>query len=77
MTGKTENNGPRRDLADTSPTWVREALEPDQMASARQPLGRQVLSRRTVILLWGLRFYVVLMVILVAVQTWNVFHAGK
>jgi hypothetical protein len=56
---------------------VREVLEPDQLANAKHRLGRQVLSRQTVILFWGLRFYVLLMVVLVAVQTWNAFHAGK
>lgn len=57
--------------------WVHEVLEPDQFSRAKQPFGRQALSRRTVILLWGLRVYVVLMVLLVALQTWNAFHAAR
>jgi hypothetical protein len=35
------------------------------------------LSRRTILLLWVLRVYVVLMVLLVALQTWNAFHTAQ
>jgi hypothetical protein len=57
--------------------WVRELLEPDQLSRARKRLGLQALSRRTVILLWGLRVYVLLMVLLVVVETWNAFHSAR
>jgi hypothetical protein len=56
---------------------VHEVLEPDQLSKAKQPFGRQEMSRRTIVLLWGLRVYVVLMVLLVVLQTWNAFHAAK
>lgn len=63
-------------LPDPAALWVHEVLEPDQLSRAKQPFGRQALSRGTIILLWGLRIYVVLMVLLVALQTWNAFHAA-
>jgi hypothetical protein len=56
---------------------VHEVLEPDQFSTAKQPFGRQALSRRTILLLWVLRVYVVLMVLLVALQTWNAFHTAR
>jgi hypothetical protein len=77
MTGAPEKGRPERDRSGISPIWVREVLEPDQLVGGKHGLGRQVLSRRAVLLLWGLRFYVLLMVILVAVQAWNAFHAAK
>ena len=61
----------------TTNSWVHEVLEPDQFSTAKQPLGRQALSRRTIILLWGLRVYVALMVLLVGLQTWNAFHTAR
>jgi len=64
-------------LPNPSSNWVYEVLEPDQLSTAKQPFGRQALNRRTVILLWGLRVYVVLMVLLVALQTWNAFHSAQ
>jgi hypothetical protein len=63
-------------LPNPAALWVHEVLEPDQFSTAKQPFGRQALSRRTVILLWGLRVYVVLMVLLVALQTWNAIHSA-
>jgi hypothetical protein len=57
-------------------TWVHEVLEPDQLSTAKQSFGRRTLSRRTVILLWALRIYVLLMVFLIAFQAWNALHAG-
>jgi hypothetical protein len=77
MTANADDRGSRPCPAGAPPAWVREVLEPDQLAKAKGPLNRQALSRRTMLLLWGLRFYVLLMVILVAVQTWNAFHTGK
>lgn len=64
-------------LPNPATLWVHEVLEPDQFSAAKQPFGRQALSRRTVLLLWGLRVYVVLMVLLVAMQTWNAFHNAQ
>ena len=57
-------------------TWVHEVLEPDQLSTAKQRFGRHTLGRRTVVLLWALRIYVLLMVFLIAFQAWNALHAG-
>jgi hypothetical protein len=58
---------------DTS-SWVREVLEPDQLSSAKnmQLVGRRQLKRGTVIILWALRLYVVLMMLIIAYQIWSV-----
>jgi hypothetical protein len=56
--------------------WVHEALEPDQLSTAKQRFGRRKLSRSTILLLWGLRAYVLLMSLLIAFQIWNALHAG-
>jgi len=57
-------------------TWVHEVLEPDQLSTAKQRFGRRTLDRRTLVLLWALRVYVLLMVFLIAFQAWNALHAG-
>lgn len=54
--------------------WVQEVLEPDQLSSAKLQFGRRTFNRKTLVLLWGLRVYVVLMVVLIAFQIWNAFH---
>ena len=56
--------------------WVHEVLEPDQLSTAKQGFGRRTLSRGTLALLWAMRIYVILMVILIAFQVWNALHAG-
>lgn len=56
--------------------WVHEVLEPDQLSAVKQRFGRRRLSRSTLLLLWGLRAYVLLMVLLIAFQIWNALHAG-
>jgi hypothetical protein len=57
---------------DTS-SWVREVLEPDQLSSAKntQHVGRRQLKTGTVIILWSLRLYVVLMMFIIAFQIWT------
>ena len=77
MTSNTEIRQQQAEFPKHAAIWVHEALEPDQLSTAKQPFGRQALSRRTIILLWGLRVYVVLMVLLVALQTWNAFHNAQ
>jgi hypothetical protein len=57
-------------------TWVHDVLEPDQLSTAQQRFGRRTLSQGTLLLLWGLRIYVVLMVLLIAFQVWNALQAG-
>lgn len=61
---------------DTS-SWVREVLEPDQLSSAKnmQHVGRRQLKPGTVIVLWVLRFYVVLMMLIIAYQIWSVMQS--
>jgi len=54
--------------------WVHEVLEPDQLSTAKQRFGRARLTRGTVVLLWGLRVYVLLMTYLIGVQIWNALH---
>jgi hypothetical protein len=53
-------------------TWVRDVLEPDQLSTAkRRPLaGRRQLSPGTLIILWALRLYVVVMMFIIAYQIW-------
>ena len=57
-------------------TWVHEVLEPDQLSRAKQSFGRRALGRRTLVLFWALRIYVLLMVFLIAFQAWNALHVG-
>lgn len=57
-------------------SWVYEVLEPEQLSTAKQHFGRCQLSRGTLILLWGLRIYVLLMVCLIALQIWNALHGA-
>jgi hypothetical protein len=71
-----ETAEPMNTLPKPTGTWVREVLEPDQLSTAKARLGRRLLSRRTIIVLWALRIYVLLMGLLIALQIWNAFHAG-
>jgi len=56
------------------PAWVRQVLEPDQLSTAKHGYGRAKLTGGTMLLLWGLRVYVLLMTVLIGVQIWNVMH---
>jgi len=56
--------------------WVHEVLEPDQFSTAKPRFGRRLLSRKIVLLLWMLRIYVIMMVLLIGLQMWNALHAG-
>lgn len=62
---------------DAAQALVRETLEPDQLAEAKGRLGRRRLTKKTMLLLWGLRFYVGLMVLLIAFQIWNALHGAS
>jgi len=77
MSSKKEIRRPQAAPPKDASRWVHEVLEPDQLSKAKYRFGRQALNRRTIILLWGLRVYVFLMVLLVARQTWNAFHAAR
>lgn len=56
--------------------WVRDVLEPDQLVEAKEQmrLGRKRLGRGTRILMWGLRVYVLFMLVVVADQVWVTLH---
>lgn len=57
-------------------TWVHESLEPDQLSTAKPRFGRRALSRGTLVILWALRVYVIVMVLLIGLQIWNAIHGG-
>jgi hypothetical protein len=47
---------------------VLDALETDQLVSAKRPYGRRKLGPMTRALMWGLRFYVLLTLVVVVDQ---------
>lgn len=57
-------------------TWVHEVLEPAQLSTNKPRFGRAKLTGGTVLLLWGLRIYLLLMIVLIGVQIWTALHAG-
>jgi hypothetical protein len=61
----------------TETAWVHDVLEPDQLSGGKRRYERCKLGKGTLILFWGLRVYVVLMICLVALSVWNTLHAGK
>jgi hypothetical protein len=73
----TEWNGePMQPHSESTVAWVHEILEPDQLSTAKLRFGRRGLSPGTLVILWVLRAYVVLMVLLIGVQIWNALHGG-
>jgi hypothetical protein len=58
------------------PRAVLSVLEADQIVAAKQQthFGRRTLSRGTRVLLWGLRVYVVIMLVLVVISAFRVIH---
>jgi len=61
---------------DTLELWVHEVLEPDQLTASKMRYGRRELSRGTLVLLWALRFYVVFMIFIIGLATWNALHTA-
>ena len=59
--------------------WVREVLEPDQLVAYRQSrrLGRAHLGLGRRILLWGMRGYVLFMLVVVAYQVATTLRGGS
>ncbi|MGA9882333.1 MAG: hypothetical protein WBQ34_01305 [Candidatus Acidiferrales bacterium] len=59
------------------PRAVLSVLEADQIVAAKQRtrFGRRELSRGARILLWGLRVYVVIMLVLVVISAFRVIHS--
>jgi hypothetical protein len=72
----TRETGERQITQKSPETWVHEVLEPDQFSTAKPLFGRRLLNRRTLFILWILRIYVIMMVLLIALQTWNALHGG-
>jgi hypothetical protein len=60
------------------PEEVLSVLEADQLVAAKERahFGRRQLSRGVRGLLWGLRLYVLAMMILIAIQVVNAVHGG-
>jgi hypothetical protein len=67
---------PKPDLKD--PRVVLSLLETDQVVAAKQQtrFGRRALSPGVRILLWGLRFYVLVMFVLVVVSVVRAIHSA-
>ena len=61
---------------DSSMSWVHEVLEADQLTASKMRYGRRELSRGTLVLLWALRFYVVFMIFIIGLATWNALHTA-
>jgi len=71
-------DAPQHDANQTSSqdsSWVMNSLEADQLASARaEHYPRRKLKRGEIILLWGLRIYLLFMVGVVCYQVWTTAH---
>jgi len=69
---------PHHDANQTSSqdsSWVMNSLEADQLTSARaEHYPRRKLTRGEIILLWGLRIYLLFMVGVVCYQVWTTAH---
>jgi len=63
---------------DLDPRAMLSLLEADQLVAAKQRthFGRRNLSAGTRLLLWGLRVYVVIMLVLVVISAFRVIHSG-
>lgn len=57
--------------------WVQGVLKPEQLSTAKRAsrFGRQQLKPGTLIILWALRVYVVVMLFLVVYQIWMALHS--
>ena len=58
-------------------SWVHEVLEPDQLSASKMRFGQRKLGRGTIILLWVLRAYVLLMFFIVPVAIYKAIHGGN
>ena len=76
MTHTGQTGKPMPTSSKLAETWVHDVLEPDQLSTAKPRFGRRALSRGTLVILWALRVYVILMVLLIALQIWNAIHGG-
>lgn len=73
---KSEAGATAPDMED--PRAVLAVLEADQIVAAKQrtQFGRRNLSKGTRVLLWGLRVYVVIMLVLVVISAFRVIHSS-
>ena len=53
---------------------VLDALEPDQLVQAKRPFGRRRLGAGTRVLMWGLRAYVLLALVVVVDRVIQAIH---
>jgi hypothetical protein len=59
-------------VSDADAGFVMENLEPDQLALAKNvPVPRRQLKGFALVLAWGLRLYLVFMLVVVFWQAWN------
>ena len=74
--GKTGAEAMAPDMED--PRAVLSVLEADQIVAAKQrtQFGRRSLSKGARALLWGLRVYVVIMLVLVVISAFRVIHSS-
>lgn len=75
---KVDTRAEASSTPDLDPLAVLSLLESDQLVAAKQRthFGRSNLSARTRLLLWGLRIYVVIMLVLVVISAFRVIHSG-
>lgn len=71
-----DNAAEKSNTPDLDPRAMLELLEADQLVAAKQRthFGRRNLSAGTRLLLWGLRVYVVIMLVLVVISAYRVIH---
>ncbi|HEY3780967.1 MAG TPA: hypothetical protein VGL56_07785 [Fimbriimonadaceae bacterium] len=65
---------PPKELDNQPTEWVREVLEPDQLSTAQTRYPQRQLSKGVLAVLWAMRVYVVLMLLLIAYEIWQVVH---
>jgi len=58
---------------DCDGNWVCEVLDPDQLSRSKPCYGKRPLGGGILVLLWALRLYVILMILLIAYQIWKTF----
>jgi len=61
---------------DSMESWAYDVLESDQLTASKMSYGRRKLSRGTLLLLWGLRGYVIFMVAIIGLAVWNMLHVA-
>jgi hypothetical protein len=62
-------------LSSSDQSWVLSSLEHDQLARAKKHfIPRRVLKGPELVVLWGLRIYLLFMMAVVAYQVWTAAH---